>query len=83
MQVWQPIEVAPLANPFRDEPNLGDQTIAWQDLDFGPPVSDAQIVAYNRANGSTQVLTPATYGANLASTEATDRGPLCRWFPLM
>jgi len=56
----QPSEVAPLAKSLRDESNIGDQTIAWQDADFGPLLSDAKIVAYNRANGSTQVLTPAT-----------------------
>lgn len=54
-----PVEVAPLADSCRVEPNIGDQTIAWQEA-FGPLASDTRIVAYNRADGSTQILTPPT-----------------------
>jgi uncharacterized repeat protein (TIGR01451 family) len=52
-----PVEIAPLADSCREEPNIGDQTIAWQEV-FGTLASDTRIVAYNRADGSTQTLTP-------------------------
>lgn len=54
-----PVEIAPLADSCREEPNIGDQTIAWQEF-LGPLTSDSRVVAYNRADGSTQMLTPPT-----------------------
>jgi uncharacterized repeat protein (TIGR01451 family) len=57
-----PAEIAPLADSCRQETNIGDQTIAWQEA-FGPLASDTIIVAYNRTDGSTQILTPPTVPA--------------------
>lgn len=54
-----PVEIAPLADSCREEANIGDQTIAWQEV-LGPLASDTRIVDYNRADGSTQILTPPT-----------------------
>lgn len=49
------VELAPLANSIRRWAAIGATTVAWQDLSFGPGISE--IVAYDLTTGSTVRLT--------------------------
>ncbi len=62
-----PVEVNPVSGSARQQPQIRDQTIAWQESSSGS-VSD--IVAYDRVSGSTQRLTPLSVAAAVEQSPA-------------
>jgi len=49
-------EIAPAAGSSRQQPQIGDQTIAWQDHGFDSSGASSDIVAYDRQSGTTTRL---------------------------
>jgi len=52
-----PVELAPQAGSFRQDAQIGDQTVAWQDYGYYNNGLASDIVAYDRASGTVTRLT--------------------------
>jgi hypothetical protein len=53
-----PVEVDPTPGSYRQEAQIGDQTIAWMDFGINSTFASSAIVAFDRSTMNTQNLTP-------------------------
>jgi hypothetical protein len=70
-------EIDPTPGSMRFGPQIGDQTIVWQD--FGTSSTSSYIVAYDRTTGATTVLSPSSTSVINQNPGISSDGSIVAW----